>query len=174
MINNEFLTIAATCLLIFCARIMDVSIGTMRIIFVSKGYRKLAPVLGFIEVFIWIMAISRIMQHIDRFAYYIAYAAGFATGNWIGMLLESRLAIGIEKVRFYCSAVNRGELEQLIPDSYTCISYAATRNEESITVFEITSNRKKITHLVSAISARCPHIEYIREEVKATNFSLVK
>ena len=68
-------------LLIFLARICDVTIGTMRIIMVSKGKKLLAPVLGFFEVLIWVMAIGKIMQNLSNPVCYIAYAGGFAIGN---------------------------------------------------------------------------------------------
>lgn len=74
--NSEIFEYAIMPFLIFLARICDVSIGTMRIIFVSKGNRKVAPVLGFFEVLIWIIAISKIMQNLDNYINYIAYAAG--------------------------------------------------------------------------------------------------
>ncbi len=78
--SSDLFSYAILPLLIFLARICDVSIGTLRIIFVSKGVKKVAPVLGFFEVLIWIIAISKIMQNLDNYVNYIAYAAGFATG----------------------------------------------------------------------------------------------
>ena len=86
-------------LLIFCARIIDVSIGTLRIIFVSKGKRNIAPLLGFFEVLVWILAISEIMQNLNNWVCYVAYAAGFAAGNYVGMIIEEKLAIGILIIR---------------------------------------------------------------------------
>lgn len=82
-------------LLIFLARICDVTIGTMRIIMISKGKKLLAPVLGFFEILIWIMAISKIMQNLSNPVCYIAYAGGFAIGNYVGMKVEEKLAIGL-------------------------------------------------------------------------------
>jgi uncharacterized protein YebE (UPF0316 family) len=87
-------------LAIFLARIADVSLGTLRIMLVGRGMRFLAPVLGFFEVLIWLLAIGQIMQNLDNWATYIAYAAGFAAGNYVGILLERKLAVGICLVRF--------------------------------------------------------------------------
>ncbi|HOI13940.1 MAG TPA: DUF2179 domain-containing protein [Methanoculleus sp.] len=84
---------------IFLARICDVTIGTMRIIFVSRGMKMIAPVLGFVEVFIWIIAVGQIFQNLTNPLNYFAYAAGFATGNYIGMLVEERLAMGLALIR---------------------------------------------------------------------------
>lgn len=74
-------------LLIALARIMDVTIGTIRLIFVSRGLKNLAPFLGFLEVIIWLLAIGQIMQQLDNFMSYIGYGAGFAAGNYIGIEL---------------------------------------------------------------------------------------
>jgi uncharacterized protein YebE (UPF0316 family) len=84
---------------IFLARICDVTIGTMRIIFVSRGMKMVAPVLGFFEVFIWIIAVGQIFQNLTNPLNYFAYAAGFATGNFVGMLVEERLAMGLALIR---------------------------------------------------------------------------
>ena len=82
-------------LMIFFARVFDVTLGTLRIIFVARGQKYLAPLVGFIEVFIWIAAVSQVMRQAnsDVFAY-LGYAAGFAAGNDIGMWIEDKLAIG--------------------------------------------------------------------------------
>ena len=70
---------------------------------VSKGKKKIAPFIGFFEILIWIVAISKIIQNLDNWACYIAYAGGFATGNFIGMLLEEKLALGHQLIRVITS-----------------------------------------------------------------------
>jgi uncharacterized protein YebE (UPF0316 family) len=85
--------------LIFLARIVDVSMQTVRIVFVSRGNRLLAPLLGFFEVMIWLAAIGQIMRNLDNVLCYVAYGGGFASGTYIGMLIEEKLAIGTCLVR---------------------------------------------------------------------------
>ncbi len=92
-------TLGVLPLLIFGARVLDVSLGTMRIIFVSRGKRKLAPIIGFIEVLIWISIMREIMQGVNNPISILAYASGFAVGNYVGMLLENKLAIGLVSIR---------------------------------------------------------------------------
>ena len=87
--------------LIFFARVVDVTLGTLRIIFISRGRKNLAPLLGFVEVFVWIVAVSQIMRGAHNLAAYLGYAAGFATGNYVGMWIEGRLAIGKLIVRTF-------------------------------------------------------------------------
>jgi uncharacterized protein YebE (UPF0316 family) len=86
-------------LLIFLARFTDVSLGTLRIMFIARGKKKIAPLLGFFEVLIWLVAISQIMKNLNNVACYIAWAGGFATGNYVGILIEERIAIGLQVVR---------------------------------------------------------------------------
>ena len=86
-------------LLIFLARIFDVSINTIRIIYVLGGRRLTATVLGFFESFVWLMAIRQIFEHLDNWVCYIAYPAGFAMGILVGMIIEERIAYGKVIVR---------------------------------------------------------------------------
>ena len=85
--------------LIFFARVVDVSIGTVRLICVTRGRRALAVILGFFEVMIWILAISSVFAHLDRWVNILAFAGGFAAGNAVGMWIEKALAMGTQIVR---------------------------------------------------------------------------
>ncbi|MDR2892322.1 MAG: DUF5698 domain-containing protein [Deltaproteobacteria bacterium] len=79
---------------IFFGRICDVSLGTLRIILVSKGSRRLAPAIGFLEVFIWILIISQILARANDMVSYLSYAAGYATGTYIGLVVEEKIGLG--------------------------------------------------------------------------------
>ncbi|MFH1143385.1 MAG: DUF2179 domain-containing protein [Candidatus Eisenbacteria bacterium] len=89
---------------IFLARVADVSIGTLRVIMLGRGMRILAPLLGFVEVMIWLLAIGQIMKNLNNWVTLVAYGAGFATGNYVGMVIESKLAIGVSMVRVIAPA----------------------------------------------------------------------
>ena len=96
--------------LIFLARIGDVSINTIRIIYVLGGRRWTATMLGFFESFIWLMAIRQIFEHMDNWICYVAYPAGFASGIFIGMIIEERIAYGKVIVRI----ITRKDVKELI------------------------------------------------------------
>lgn len=81
-------------LIIFLARILDVSIATMRLMFLARGARTPTVITGFFEALIWIIIISQIIRNLDNFMCFFAYAAGFAAGSYIGMKIEGRLALG--------------------------------------------------------------------------------
>lgn len=97
--ENEIFTM----LYIFLARIIDVSLGTIRIILISRGYRNIAPILGFFEVLIWLTAVSKALTNLNGIHSYFIYAGGFAAGNYIGMLIESKLSIGYQYIRIITS-----------------------------------------------------------------------
>lgn len=99
--------------IVFIARVADVSLGTIRIIYTSRGKKSLAPILGFIEVFIWIVVVSQIVKSVHSYTAYLGYAAGFATGTFIGMKIEERLAIGTLVLRIIL-AEGGEELAQIL------------------------------------------------------------
>jgi len=97
-------------LLIFVARILDVSINTVRIIYVLGGRRLTSTLLGFFEAFIWLMAIRQIFEHLDNWMCYVAYPAGFAAGIFVGMIIEEKIAYGKVIVRI----ITRKDVHELL------------------------------------------------------------
>lgn len=86
--------------MIFCARICDVSLGTIRVIAVTRGHGRAAFVLALAENVIWVTAISSVFTHLDNWLNILAWSAGFATGNAVGMAIERRLAMGLQIITF--------------------------------------------------------------------------
>ena len=86
-------------IIIFFSRMCDVTLGTLRHIFISKGFRKIVPVLGFFEVLIWIVVVAQVMKNLNNVACYIGYAGGFAMGTYMGLKIEGKLALGMQVVR---------------------------------------------------------------------------
>lgn len=84
---------------IFVARILDVSIGTLRTILIIRGYRISGSVLGLFEVLIWVAAAAQVITNLEEWYLVVAYAGGYAAGNYVGSWLDSRLALGAEIVR---------------------------------------------------------------------------
>ncbi len=85
--------------LVFFAETCVVTLCTLRTIFLTRGWRGLAASLGFFEVSIWLFAISQVMNHLSSPDCYVAFAGGFALGNYLGVSLEKKLAIGQVAVR---------------------------------------------------------------------------
>ncbi len=83
-----------TALVIFVAEVCVVAIGTTRTIFVARGLKAPAALLGLFECSIWLFAVGQVFQNLGNLACSAAYAGGFALGNYLGVLLEEKLAVG--------------------------------------------------------------------------------
>ena len=94
-------SIVVSCLLIFVARVADVSLGTLRMTAVMRGHRAAAWFLGFFEVLIWVFAVSKVIQNLDQPVLAVSYALGFATGTFVGVTIERGLAFGEQVVRVF-------------------------------------------------------------------------
>ena len=99
--DSQIFAYAVLPFLIFLARIADVSMQTLRIIFISKNFKLLAAVIGFFEVLIWLTAITQIMKNLNNPFCYVAYGMGFATGTYLGIKIENRLSLGRIIVRVF-------------------------------------------------------------------------
>lgn len=167
--DSDFFSYALMPVLIFLARICDVSIGTMRIIFVSKGKKNIAPILGFFEVLIWITAISKIMQNLDNYINYIAYAGGFATGNLIGMLIEERLAMGILMIRVFAHERGVELVSTLNGNGYGATVVEAHGAREKVHLIYTIVHRNELDKVIGVINAFNPKAFYTIEDVRSVN-----
>jgi len=167
--DSSFFSYVIMPLLIFIARICDQSIGTMRIIFVSKGKRNIAPILGFFEVLIWITAISKIMQNRDNYVNYIAYAAGFATGNYVGMIIEEKLAMGILMIRIFANERGTDLVNILNSSGFGATVVDAHGARDKVHLIYTIVKRNEIENALGLINKFNPKIFYTIEEIKTVN-----
>lgn len=154
-------------LLIFCARICDVTLGTLRIIFVSRGKRTLAPLLGFFEVSIWLMAISQIMQNLSNVACLLAYAGGFAMGNFVGILIEDKLAIGTVLIRIILVKDESGMKQRLHDAGFGVTSVDAHGMSGSVELIYSIIKRRDLPKAVEIIECCQSNAFYSIEDAKS-------
>jgi uncharacterized protein YebE (UPF0316 family) len=152
--------------LIFIARICDVSLGTIRVIFVSRGYRYLAPVLGFFEISIWLMAIGQIMRNLNDVWAYLAYAGGFATGTFVGITLEERLSLGMVIVRVITKRDCTPLITRLKEEDYGLTLLDAEGAVGPVKILFMVVKREDLKGLVDIIKEFNPHAFYSVEDVR--------
>lgn len=167
--QSDFYFWVALPLLIALARIMDVTINTIRMIFVSRGYKTLAPILGFFEVVIWLVAIGQIMKNLDNFMSYIGYGAGFAAGNYIGIILVEKMTLGTVIIR----VIARGETEELIKrlrDANFGVTIVQAEGKDGpVQILFSTMKKKDLSEALTLINEFNPHAFYTIEEVQMVN-----
>jgi len=151
--------------LIFIARVADVTMGTIRVIFVSRGLKYLAPIMGFFEILIWLLAIGQIMRNLSNPVCYIAYAGGFAIGNYVGICIAEKLSLGVVLIRVITKENALPLVEHLNSKNYgvTSIDGHGTSGEVKV-VFTIVP-RREAPSIVESIKKFNPQAFYSIEEV---------
>ena len=155
-------------LLVFFARVIDVSLGTLRIIFISRGKKYLAPLLGFVEVFIWIAVVAQIVRGVNDLAAYFAYAAGFAAGNFVGMYIEERLAIGTQVIRIIVPSEADELTANLSAAGYGVTSVDGQGANGPVKLIYTVVKRKDLSIVLAVIHRTHPRAFLSIEDVRST------
>ncbi len=154
-------------LVIFTARIMDVSLGTVRTILVFRGYRLLSAVIGFLEVLIWILAASQVLHHLNQWYLVLGYASGFATGNMVGIWLESKLAMGTEIIQIISEDATIPLAQKLRENQYHVTEILAkTENNAPVEIVLLVEKRRVTPKLLKLVQEIDPDAFYTVETVK--------
>ena len=153
-------------LLVFGARILDVTIGTLRIIFVSKGYKNYAALLGFVESLIWLLAVTQVMQRMDNWVTYFSFALGFAVGNYVGMLIEERIAMGSQIVRVITKHDASDLVRYLWDEGYGVTSVDAVGESGPVKLIFMVAKRRKLEKIIGIIKRYNPNAFYTIEDVR--------
>ena len=167
--DTELFSFVVLPLLIFISRIFDVSLGTMRIIFVSRGHKFIAPILGFFEVLIWLIAISQIMQNLSSILYYLAYAGGFAMGTFVGIMIENKLAIGILVLRIILATDELKLKEQLCLSGYGVTIVDAKGANGDVKIVYTIVRRKDLNDVLAIVNQCHSNAFYSIEDAKTAN-----
>jgi uncharacterized protein YebE (UPF0316 family) len=165
LLNVDFYAWMILPLLIFLARVTDVTIGTIRLIFISRGLKYLAPVVGFFEILIWLLAIGQIMKNLSNPACYIAYAGGFAMGNFVGMCIAEKLSLGVVLIRVVTKKDASELVEYLKSDEYGVTSVDGHGKTGQVKVVFTIVPKREVKRVVKLIKKFNPKAFYTIEEV---------
>ncbi len=147
----EFIPVSLLPILIFLIRVADMSLDTLRVLFIVRGRRAQAWAVGFMQSALWVIAVASVLSHLDNLFNVLAYAAGFATGNVVGMRIEERLAIGHSHLRVISR--QRGEA---VASAVRSAGYAVT---------ELSGKGKDGAVSILTTSVRRRDIDPVRSEV---------
>lgn len=161
----EWFALVVLPLLIFAARIFDVSCGTLRIVFISRDMAVPASLIGFFESMFWLLAVTQIMQRLSSPIYYFAYAGGFAAGNYVGLMIERRIALGMVVVR----VITRREVEALIAalgeQGYGVTLLRGEGLTGPVNVVNVVVARKKTGDMLEILRTKNPDAFYTIEPI---------
>jgi len=153
--------------IIFLGRICDVTLGTLRIIFVSKGEKYKAPLIGFFEVLIWIMIIGQILSRANDMISYMSYAAGYATGNYVGILIEKKIAFGIVLCRIYTNKSGCELTKLLNKNGFGSTSMEGQGAYTKVDIVETVINRKFVKKVEQIIKSYDQDAFYYLEDIRS-------
>ena len=142
--------------LIFFARVFDVSLATLRIALISRGQRRLAPLIGFLEILVWLVALGQVVQHLDRPINYLAYAGGYATGTWFGLMLDEKLALGLLGVRVITGKDAKGLIKRLGEQRFGVTSVAARGLAGRVRLIFTVVRRRDLRRLLDLVRRESP------------------
>jgi uncharacterized protein YebE (UPF0316 family) len=153
-------------LLIFSARIIDQTIGTLRLVFLSKGYKNIAPFLGFFESLIWLLVVREVIMHVSDPLCFIAYAAGFATGSYIGLIIEEKLSIGNVIIRIILPEEDPALVDAFKQENFGYTLIDGEGRNGKVKIIFIVLNRTNLPKVLDILQNISPNVFYSIEDVK--------
>lgn len=165
-LQTEMFSLVVLPLLIFLARTADVSLGTIRIISVYRGKKLLVFCLGFVEILIWVAAISTVLKHLDHIVNVIAYAAGFGMGNFVGIILEENLMLRQLLIRLFAVSDPTDFKKIFKSKGYSVTMMEATGQEGPVHILYAIINREDYQAIAEKIHAINPKTFYTVEDIR--------
>jgi uncharacterized protein YebE (UPF0316 family) len=164
--NTTFYTWVFLPFLIFSARIFDVTLGTLRVIFITRGMKYLSALVGFVEILIWLLAIGQIFKNLNNIACYVAYAGGFASGSFLGIYFAEKLSINKVIVRIIATKDANNLVEQLRKRHFGVTTLDAHGIEGPVTIVFSIINRDDLEAVVEIVKKFNPQAFYSVQDVK--------
>jgi len=134
-------------LLIFALRVADMTLDTLRVLFMMRGRKFVAGLIGFAQATIFVIAIGRVLSQLDNVLNIIGYAAGFAAGVIVGMTIEERMALGFGQMRIISSTKGQAIANALRAGGYAVTEMSGRGKDGSVNVILITVRRKDVDHV---------------------------
>lgn len=152
---------------IFVAEMVVVTLSTLRTIFIARGMKYVAPVLGFFEVSIWLFAIGSVMKNLSDVRCALAFAGGFTCGNFFGMLIEQSLALGSVVVRTITHKDARPLVDALRLADYGVTCVCGEGATGPVTVVQTTVPRRELAGVVALLERFDPGVFYTVDALQA-------
>ncbi|WP_322509413.1 DUF2179 domain-containing protein [Anaerolinea sp.] len=163
------LEVILTALMIFVMRVVDMSMDTLRILFVVRGKKLITWVLGFLQSLIFIVAVARVLGGDVHPLSVLAYAAGFATGNIVGMFIEDKMAIGHVRITIISTAAGSQIAQALRESGYAVTEIPAFGKNGAVTMLNCSVLRRDFDHAEEVIRKADPEAFITAEEVRAVH-----
>ncbi len=156
-------------LFVFTMRLIDMSLDTLRMVFIMRGRKLIAGLIGATQAAVFILAVSQVLKGDLNFWNVLGYAAGFGCGVMLGMLAEERLAIGYAMFRIYSPARGAAIAKALRDLGHAATEFTAQGKEGTVTVINCAVARKDVTKVQAVVAAADPNAFVTVDEVRPMN-----
>jgi uncharacterized protein YebE (UPF0316 family) len=157
--------VLAWSLIIFLARVTDVSLGTLRVQLIVRRKKVLAAAIGFVEVLIFILIVSRVIQDIQHWPYVLAYAGGFATGTLLGITLSEKLSHRVVQTTVICNGSHDRMEAALRETGFALTRYEGTGRDGAVAVLDVICAARRLPQLLEVIRATDPKAFFYTQEL---------
>jgi uncharacterized protein YebE (UPF0316 family) len=171
LVSPEIYALVLLPLLIFLARVADVSMETIRVIYISRGIKYLAPIIAFFEIVIWLLAMEVVMSDLTNIANFFAFAFGFATGTYVGLIIEEKLSIGMVVLRIITTHEEADDEIIAFMEAEHCgvTSLDAKGTRGNVRMILSLVNRTELPRITRYLHEKKPHAFYSVEDVRYAN-----
>ncbi len=154
-------------LLVFLARAVDVSLGTMRTIFMVQGRSRLAFLLGFCEIVVWLAVVTTVVQNVRATPLLgVFFALGFATGNVVGIAVERKLALGTLALKVFTRTAGESLAARLRRDGLRVTAFEGRGMRGPVTELYIVCRRRSVREILEIVRAEDPDAFYVTETAR--------
>lgn len=165
-LDNELYKVIALVVFIFLARAADVALATLRFLFASRGYQKLASLVGFFESLLWLVIIQQVMSNMSHWVNAVAYAGGFSAGTYIGIAVEKKLSLGDILVRIIISG-NNSEISNILrKNGFAVTEINASGRDGDVTLMYSLIPRSHFTSVKTLLDGFDSSIMYTAEDIR--------
>jgi len=161
-------------LLIFLARTCDVTLATLRNVFIARNIRKIVPVLGFFEVLIWLMAVSQTIKGLNNFMCYLGFAGGYSMGIFVGLKIEEKLALGKQVIRIITNQNTSELVNSLYKAGMGATIIDGNGAKGPVKVIFTTVKRKDVELVDEMIKVHTPNAFYTIEDIRNSNMGVFR
>jgi uncharacterized protein YebE (UPF0316 family) len=156
-------------LYIFTGGMVYVALATLRNVFIARNLRKIVPLVGFVEVLVWLTAVSSTIKNLNNIACYFSFAAGYSMGIYIGLAIEARLALGLQVIRIITNQDPTELLNALRNANMGTTMLDGSGSKGPVKVIFTTVKRKDVQQVSDIITLHNPNAFYTVEDIRQAN-----
>lgn len=153
-------------ILIAMARVFDVSLGTIRVVYIAKGFRKIAPIIGFFEVLVWVVVVRQVFANVQNPMWYVGYAAGFGIGTYVGILISEKFSVGEVLIRVITTKKIEGLVDTFEKAGYGITAVDSHGKKSKGTVIFSVVHSTDVENVIKLIHEHNPKAFYTIEDIR--------